>query len=148
MAFYHWISLWQTNYEPRWFCSHNSYETAFFLLQFFLKETHFNIFEIIWDLQKSSQNSTESPYFLQPLSPNVNILYNHRTFCCFCCLVAKSCPTLLWPTRLLCPWDFPGKNTGVGCHLLLQGIFLTQELNLHLLHWQAYSFPLSHLESP
>ena len=29
------------------------------------------------------------------------------------------------PTRLLCPWDFPGKNTGVGCHFLLQGIFLT-----------------------
>ena len=27
------------------------------------------------------------------------------------------------PTRLLCPWDFPGKSTGVGCHFLLQGIF-------------------------
>ena len=32
----------------------------------------------------------------------------------------------LQPTRLLCPWGFPGKNTGVGCHFLLQGIFLTQ----------------------
>ena len=31
-----------------------------------------------------------------------------------------------WPARLLCPWDSPGKNTGVGCHFLLQGIFLTQ----------------------
>ena len=30
------------------------------------------------------------------------------------------------PTRLLCPWDFPGKNNGVGCHFLLQGIFPTQ----------------------
>ena len=43
----------------------------------------------------------------------------------------------LWPTRLFCPWDFPSKNTGVGCHSLLQGIFLTQGLNpclLHLLH--------------
>ena len=29
----------------------------------------------------------------------------------------------LQPTRLLCPWDLPGKNTGVGCHFLLQGIF-------------------------
>ena len=29
-------------------------------------------------------------------------------------------------TRLLCPWDAPGKDTGVGCHFLLQGIFLTQ----------------------
>ena len=29
-------------------------------------------------------------------------------------------PYGLWPARLLCPWDFPGKNTGVGCHALLQ----------------------------
>ena len=43
------------------------------------------------------------------------------------------------PARLLCPWDSPGKNTGVGYHALLQGIFPTQGLNLHLLsllHWQ------------
>ena len=46
----------------------------------------------------------------------------------------------------LCPWDFPGKNTGVGCHLLFHGIFLTQGRNPCLLHWQAYSWPLSHLE--
>ena len=51
------------------------------------------------------------------------------------------------PARLLCPWDSPGKNTGVGCHFLLQGIFLTQGLNLHLLHWQADSLPLSHVGS-
>ena len=36
-------------------------------------------------------------------------------------------------SRLLCPWDSPGKNTAVGCHALLQGIFLTQGSNLHLL---------------
>ena len=46
--------------------------------------------------------------------------------------------------RLLCPWDSPGKNTGVGCHFLLQGIFLTQGWNQCLLHWQADSLPLSH----
>ena len=47
--------------------------------------------------------------------------------------------------------DFPGKNIGVGCHFLLQGIFLTRVLNphlLHLLHWQADSLPLSHHVSP
>ena len=38
-----------------------------------------------------------------------------------------------WPTRLLCPWNSLGKNTGVGCHAFLQGIFLTQGLNLSLL---------------
>ena len=61
-------------------------------------------------------------------------------------------PHGLWPTRHLCPWDSPGKNTGVGCHFLLQGIFLTQELNPHfcisrqiLYHWAtcaAPTFPL------
>ena len=38
------------------------------------------------------------------------------------------------PVRLLYPWDFPGKDTGMGCHFLLQGIFPTQGLNPHLLH--------------
>ena len=43
------------------------------------------------------------------------------------------------------PWDSPGKNTRVGCHALLQGIFLTQGSNQHLLcllHWQAGYLPL------
>ena len=48
-------------------------------------------------------------------------------------------------TRLLCPWDSPGKNTGVGCHLLLQGVFMTQGSNLCLLRWQVNSLPLNHL---
>ena len=46
----------------------------------------------------------------------------------------------LQPTRLLCPWDYPGKDTGVGCHALLQGIFPTKGSNsplFCLLHWQA-----------
>ena len=48
--------------------------------------------------------------------------------------------------RLLCPWDSPGKNTGVGSHSLLQGICPTQRLNLyllHLLHWQVGSLTLA-----
>ena len=55
------------------------------------------------------------------------------------------------PTRFLCPWDSPGKNTGVDYHALLQGIFPTQRWNpclLHLLHWQAGFFPQCHLGSP
>ena len=57
----------------------------------------------------------------------------------------------LLPSRLLCAWDVPGKNTGVGCHILLQGIFPTERLNLpllHLLHWQVDSLPLSRLLVP
>ena len=61
----------------------------------------------------------------------------------------KSCPTLCDPMDCSlpgssCPWNFPGKNTGVGCHFLLQGIFLTQGSSPHLLgllHGQADSLP-------
>ena len=53
-------------------------------------------------------------------------------------LIAQLCLTLephrMWPVRLLCPWNSPGKNTEVGSHSFLQGIFLTQGLRLGLLH--------------
>ena len=52
------------------------------------------------------------------------------------------------PARLLCPWDFPGKNTGAGCNFLLPGIFLALQLNPSLLHCQGNSFLLSHQGSP
>ena len=78
-----------------------------------------------------------------------------------CCLsslmssVAQPLSDSLWlyglcPTSFLCPWKFLGKNTGVDCHFLLQGLFLTQRLNQHLLcflHWQADSLPVRHLPS-
>ena len=60
-------------------------------------------------------------------------------------------PHGLQPARLLCPWNFQGKNTGMGCHFLLQGIFPTQGSNLcflHLLYCQADPLPLHYLESP
>ena len=46
------------------------------------------------------------------------------------------------PTRLLGPWDSPGKNTGMGCRFLLQGIFLTQGLNSRLLHQAGRFFTI------
>ena len=74
------------------------------------------------------------------------------------CMRAKlpqSCPTLCnpmdySPTRLLCPWDAPGKDTEVGCHSLLQ-VFLIQGSSqglLYLLHWQERSLPLAPLGKP
>ena len=56
-----------------------------------------------------------------------------RGVCCCCCLVIKSWPTLCDPMEYSppgssCLWDFPGKNTGVGCHFLFQGIFLTRRV--------------------
>ena len=53
----------------------------------------------------------------------------------------------LWPhglSRLLYPWDFPGKNTRVGCHSFLQGIFLTHGSNTSLLHCRQILYHLSH----
>ena len=53
-----------------------------------------------------------------------------------------------WTARLF--WHFLGKNTGMGCHFLLQGIFLTQESNLcllHLLHYQEGALPPHNLGS-
>ena len=53
-------------------------------------------------------------------------------------------PWTVLPARLLCPWNSSGKNTGVGCHFLLQGIFPTQESNLGVSPaLQADSLPLS-----
>jgi len=52
-------------------------------------------------------------------------------------------PRGLSPKRLLCPWDFPGKSTGVGCHFLLQEIFLTQGLNPALPHCRQTLYCLS-----
>ena len=63
-------------------------------------------------------------------------------------LVAQLCPTLrscgLQPTTLLCPWDSPGKNPGVGSHSLLQGIFPTQGSNPGLLYRRQTLYHLSH----
>ena len=52
-------------------------------------------------------------------------------------------------TRHLCPWDFPGKNTGVHCHFPLQGIFLTQGSNPFFLHcrWNLYHWATSLVQS-
>ena len=61
-----------------------------------------------------------------------------------CSIVSDSRqPCGLEPTRPLCPWNSPGKKTGVGCHSLLQGIFPTQGLNLGLLHCQQIFYCLN-----
>ena len=75
--------------------------------------------------------------------------YNLRVLALTCVrLFATPCTVA---PRLLCPWDFPVKNTGVGCHFLLKGIFPTQGSNphlLHLLHCQAESLALVSPGSP
>ena len=67
-------------------------------------------------------------------------------------LVTQLCPTLrpheLWLTRFLCPWNSPGKNTGVGSCFLLQGVFPNQGLNPGLLHCRWILYQLSHRGRP
>ena len=79
----------------------------------------------------------------------------HDTYVCtlsFQSVVSNSLPPYgLQLTRPLCSWDFPGKNIGVGCRSLLQGIFLTQGSNsrlLCLLHWQRRKLSAPKLGSP
>ena len=68
---------------------------------------------------------------------------------CVCTVMSDSLrPCVLQPIRFLCPWDFPGKNTKMGCHFLLQGIFPIPGSNASLLHRQADFLPLSYLRSP
>ena len=64
------------------------------------------------------------------------------------CVLSQFSSVFTISTRFLCLWDSPGRNTGMGCHAFLQGIFLTQWLNLHLLKWQADSLQLSHQGRP
>ena len=47
-----------------------------------------------------------------------------------------------------CPWDLPGKDTGVGCHFLLHRIFSTQGLNPGRVHCRQILYPLNHQGSP
>ena len=98
-----------------------------------------------WYLDYFSMKAVESTDGGRGLCPHLIWLK-----CTLCALsrVWLFAPRGLYPSRLLCPWDFPGKNTGVGCHFLLRGIFLTQGLNVRLLRWQADSSPLHHLGSP
>ena len=66
------------------------------------------------------------PLFLKEVKVSIGIQSRYSLLCvyaCAFCCVWLSVTRGLQPTRLLCPWDFPGKNTGVGWHFLLQGIF-------------------------
>ena len=72
---------------------------------------------------------------------------------CVLCLVTQACPTTCDPMDCSPPGssvhgDSPGKNTGVGCHALLQGIFPTQGLNPDLLHCWKIIYCLNHQGSP
>ena len=92
----------------------------------------------VWLFEMKRERSTP-----QIISRTRFVVFSHSVVSDFFCD-----PHGLQPARLLCSWDFPGKNTGVGCHFLLQGIFPTQGSSLLLLYWQAGCLPLGHQGSP
>ena len=67
----------------------------------------------------------------------------HTRTCVLSCVQLFSTPWTVARQAPLCPWDFPSQNTGVGCHVFLQGIFPTQGLNPCLLHcmWIHHTAP-------
>ena len=70
-----------------------------------------------------------------------DIIWRREGVCDVSCSVV---PNSVLPSKLFCPWNSPGKNTAVGCHSLLQGIFPIQGLNLDLLHCRQILNYLSH----
>ena len=130
-------------------------------MYFFLKET-FGSLVILLSLLISH---FLTPYCVQASSFDVPLLFHNYTtekipksfqkFNLFSCAVLSYLvssdslwPRGLEPTRLLCPWDSPGKKTGVDCYAFLQGIFLTQGLKLDLPYCRLILYHLSHQRSP
>ena len=113
--------------------------------------------ECSWPLSLSFRQATVFSFVqVLKLSSSLNqihariYLHVFRYACVWCCCFTHSVmpdslqPHGLKPTRFLYSWDFPSKNTRVGCHFLLQGIFLTQGSPT----LQVDSLPLSHQGNP
>ena len=86
----------------------------------------FKLIQLLWRMVWRFLKNLKTELTYDPAIPLLGICVHAKQL--------QSClwPHGLWPTRLLCPWDSPGKNSWVGCHFLLQGIFPTQESNPHL----------------
>ena len=93
------------------------------------------ILQAMWQGQKNEGKKNDSMISCY----NTHVLYSVTQLC----LTDSLQPHGQYPSRLLCPWNFPAKNTGVGCHFLLQGIVPTQVSNPCLLpflyrRWNLY----------
>ena len=109
-------------------------------LQFFRSNVFLIFFNLKFVIFLLEYNCfTTLGYFLLYNKVHQLLIYVH----CWCLLVQLCLISLqphgLQPARLLWQWNFPGKNTGVGCHSLLQGIFPTQGLKLHLLQISCFA---------
>ena len=125
--------------------------SAFMHTSFHLSQTIFHVYCFVvyfWSVVK--QDFWSLPAFpfsqlLKLISSYIHLIqYVH-----VCTVVSNSLPPHeLQPARVICPCSFPGKNAGVNCHFLLQGIFPTQESNLDLQHCKQILYQLSNGEAP
>ena len=126
----------ENNLDVRFSHSTRIFTSAWWLLSYYSQYSH-------------TVAKVKSPNIFSALFCQENIIHTFNEGCVWilvpaltlesksvsCSVVSDSLrPHGLYPARLLCPWDSPGKNTGVGCHSVLQGIFPTQGSNLGLLH--------------
>ena len=123
------------------------------LVQMHLRITHFItslgciVISFILSLLWSSESLSKLPEATQVVWGVSLILEFMCVFVCANHSVTSNSfrPHGLQHARILCPWDSPGKNTGMGCCALLQGIFPTQGLNPGLLHGRQIFYCLRHL---
>ena len=101
---------------------------------------HFGVFCLFFFFLASGRFRTSEAQV-----PTYHLLLQPLLCMCLCSAVSDSLWFYeLWPTRLCYPWNFLGKNTGMSCYFLLQGIFLTQGSNLGLLLHRQILYHLSH----
>ena len=100
----------------------------------------FLLFKHIW---KKQLNCFQIELYSNSLIREKKMGNIHETCVRLFCHSDSLRPHGLWATRLLCPWDSLGKNTGVGYHFLLQGIFPSEGLNQGLLHCRRMLYHLS-----
>ena len=111
-------------------------------LESFTSYHHFDVYVVIRNYCHLGQNVYNIITYNTMLELSPAIL----AFLLVCVWVSHSVvrPHGLQPTRFLYPWDFPGKDIGMGCHFLLQGIFLTQGSNPGLLHYRQILYHLNY----
>ena len=107
-----------------------------------------NPMKMLWKSESSINSATNIPWAQKGRS----ISYSEYGGLKVKVSVTQSCPILCNPIDCSppgsCPWGFPGKNTGMGSHSLLQGIFPTQGSDLGFLHFRQTLYHLSHQGSP
>ena len=103
----------------------------------------------LWKSDFMSHNFKPPPHLVYKMKMQIfSLVVWFASFSCCSALSDSLWSPGLGPTRLLCPWKSPGKNIGVGCHSLLQGICLTQGFNLGLLHCGQILYHVSHQGDP